>query len=243
MTTEDRDSPGPPGGRLLWESRQRPGRGPRPALSLERIVREGIEVADTEGLATLSMQRLAARLGAGTMSLYRYVPSKDELVVLMFDAIIGDPPATDPADWRGSLRGWALGVREAFHRHPWALAVAGSSRVMGPNETAWTEAALYALSGTGLPPDAMMDMLFLVNGYVRGAAQLSVDPAHGPVFDLTAVLESERRDRYPTLLAVVTSDEVTEAYDHRTDRGFEWGLRRVLDGIDLFLTARREPQE
>ncbi|MEE6262246.1 TetR/AcrR family transcriptional regulator [Plantactinospora sonchi] len=240
MTREDGEAP-VPGGKLLWGDRQRPGRGPRPALSLERIVREGVEAADTEGLAALSMQRLAARLGVGTMSLYRYVPSKDELVVLMFDEVIGEPPATDPGDWRGSLRDWALGLREIFHRHPWTLAVVGTSRVMGPHELAWTEAALYAISDTGLVPDAMMDVLFMVNGYVRGAAQLSVDPAHGPVLDLPAVLRSEWRDRFPTMTALLATDTLAEQYDHRSERGFDFGLQRVLDGVDLFLRTRPRP--
>src|ERR1700729_3685391 len=77
---------------LLWGARDRPRRGPRPSLSLERIVTEAISLADAEGLANLSMQHLAERLGCAKMALYRYVPGKAELVALMLDGGLGDPP-------------------------------------------------------------------------------------------------------------------------------------------------------
>ena len=77
---------------LLWGTRDRPRRGPRPSLSLDRIVAEAISLADAEGLANLSMQHLAERLGCAKMALYRYVPGKSELVALMVDAALGDPP-------------------------------------------------------------------------------------------------------------------------------------------------------
>ena len=75
---------------LLWGRRERPTRGPKPALDIERIVRAGVEVADAEGLEALSMRKVAGRLGVGTMSLYRYVPSKQELLDLMFDATLAE---------------------------------------------------------------------------------------------------------------------------------------------------------
>src|SRR6202041_553797 len=77
---------------LLWGASDRPRRGPRPSLSLERIVTEAISLADAEGLAGLSMQHLAERLGCAKMALYRYVPGKSELVALMVDTALGDPP-------------------------------------------------------------------------------------------------------------------------------------------------------
>ena len=83
---------------LLWGTRQRPRRGPKPSLSLERIVTEAIALADAEGLANLSMQHLAERLGCAKMALYRYVPGKAEMVALMLDAGLGDPPSAPPAD-------------------------------------------------------------------------------------------------------------------------------------------------
>ncbi|NYI07720.1 TetR/AcrR family transcriptional regulator [Allostreptomyces psammosilenae] len=81
---------------LLWGPRVRPARGPKPTLDLDRIARAGIEIADAEGLAELSMQRVAAQLGVTKMALYRYVPGKAELIALMVDAAIGPYPEPEP---------------------------------------------------------------------------------------------------------------------------------------------------
>jgi AcrR family transcriptional regulator len=252
---------GPAGGmpraaELLWGGRQRGGRGRRPAFSLDRIVEQAVAVADTEGLGALSMQRLARELGAGTMSLYRYVPSKEELISLMLDAVLDGPPQLPDDDWRSALERWARANREVFRRHPWALGVVISKRVMGPNETAWAEAALRACTGTGLPAPVLLDIMMSINGYVRGAVQLEVDPARGRDDGTTAPLPSINpallrrfgaEDRYPTLLAAMRSPEASDgAGNHggsgergRGDRDagtgalFEFGLQRLLDGIDV----------
>src|ERR1700761_7227592 len=110
---------------LLWGTSQRPRRGPKPSLSLERIVTGAIALADTEGLASLSMQRLAERLGCAKMALYRYVPGQAELVALMVDAGLGDPPppvrAAGPAPgepaWRATLRQWATTIHQRYRAH------------------------------------------------------------------------------------------------------------------------------
>src|SRR5580693_4325150 len=94
---------------LLWGNRPSPRRGPKPSLSLKRIVIEAIALADAEGLASLSMQHLAERLGCAKMALYRYVPGKAELVALMVDAGLGDPPLPPgDATWRSVLQLWAM---------------------------------------------------------------------------------------------------------------------------------------
>ena len=114
----------PPSIELLWGLREAGSRGPRRGLSLARIVEAGISVAQTEGVAALSMARIAKELGVGTMSLYRYVESKDELLQTMVDTALGTPPAPGAGeDWRAGLMRWAVGVRAAYHGHPWTLRV------------------------------------------------------------------------------------------------------------------------
>src|SRR6202046_1938898 len=115
---------------LLWGTPQRPRRGPKPSLSLERSVTEAIALADAEGLASLSMAHLAERLGCAKMALYRYVPGKAELVALMVDAGLGAPPPPpvgaggsapgEPA-WRAVLRQWATTIHQRYRAHPWAI--------------------------------------------------------------------------------------------------------------------------
>src|SRR5215472_12355452 len=116
-TTESTELP--PRVALAWGLRGRGSRGPKPGLSLERIVAAGIEVADADGLAAVSMARVAKQLGAGTMSLYRYVGGKGELVALMVDgAMAGPPDLGAPGEtWSDGLRRWALSLRERYGRH------------------------------------------------------------------------------------------------------------------------------
>ncbi|TDE37175.1 TetR/AcrR family transcriptional regulator [Nonomuraea mesophila] len=222
-----RKGPGTPtGADWLWGKRQRAPRGRRPVLHLDRIVAEAIAIADEEGLAALSMQRLAARLGSGTMSLYRHVSTKDDLVSLMLDTAIGPPPEepAEPGHWRVAIERWARDTRDIFLRHPWALALVTTPRLMGPNETARLESAMAAMSGAGLPPHDVLNSVLLVNGYVRGAVQSSVDHQES-AFGHELIRRAQ--DRFPHLHAVLSQGEPAE--------GFEFGLQRVLDGIELYL--------
>lgn len=135
----------PPGLQLAWGLRDAGSRGPKRGLTLERIVAAGIKVAHTDGLAALSMARIAGELGVGTMSLYRYVAAKDELLLLMVDTALGAPPPPAAGeDWRAGLRRWALGVWEAYRRQPWVLRVPISGPPYGPNNVAWLDNALTA---------------------------------------------------------------------------------------------------
>lgn len=244
---------------LLWDGPQKATRGPRPALRLDRIVRQAIAIADAEGLAALSMQRLAKQLGAGTMSLYRHVPGKDELVALMLDTAVGEPPRLPADDWRTALEQWARRDRDVFLRHPWALSIAAGARIMGPNEAAWAEAALRALAPTGLAPDVGLGVVMAVNSYVRGAVALEVDPDAGhrdgaapptPSFGPDALARFAREGRFPILLAALTSgpDGGPEpGHDGGPAAGaqadvrdelaalFDFGLQRLLDGIEEFV--------
>src|SRR5882762_3310997 len=83
------------GPELLWGATERPTRGPKPGMSLERIVKTAITVAGEEGLSQLSMRRVAERLGFTTMSLYRYVRTKEEILDLMLETAVGEPPRLD----------------------------------------------------------------------------------------------------------------------------------------------------
>lgn len=235
-----------PKAELLWGDRKRPTRGRKPGLSLDRIVAEAIALADGDGLDALSMQRLAERLGKGTMSLYRYVSSKDDLIALMLDTAIGAPlrPEDDHEDWRANLARWAHETRDIFRAHPWTLQLVTTKRMMGPNETARLEGALRALSGLGLTPAQMMDTVLLVNGFVRGATQPDVDvPAdepdgvepHDP--SLSDVVENDvLHERYPTLAGVMAAEPSANDRTRAADEGFEFGLRCVLDGIEAQLS-------
>ncbi|MGW0433874.1 TetR/AcrR family transcriptional regulator [Micromonospora sp. NPDC003197] len=144
---------------------------PEPGLSLDRIVRTAIEIADGYGLDGLSMRRVAAALDAGTMSLYRHVPGRAELVDLMVDTAFGeiDYPDPGPTDWRARIELAARQEWAMYRRHLWVLPiVAGTQRPpLGPHVLASIEWILAALDEHGLDPESMMQAYLTVSDYER----------------------------------------------------------------------------
>jgi AcrR family transcriptional regulator len=243
---------------LLWGTRKSPTRGPKPGLSVERIVRAAIEVADAEGLAALSMRRVAAELGVGTMSLYTYVPGKAELLDVMLDTVLGEVARPDEVagGWRAKLEAYARQLWAHYHRHPWVLGVSGARALLGPNETALFESSLSAVAGIGLGGRQMLHVVTLVGEYVRAAAGRAVEAAHAA--QQTGVTDEQWwRDRepildryldasrYPTLVELDREgafQPVAEGLDYMLQDAvdsFEFGLPRVLDGIEAFVAAHR----
>jgi AcrR family transcriptional regulator len=246
---------------LLWGTRDRPRRGPRPSLSLDRIVAEAISLADEEGLANLSMQHLAERLSCAKMALYRYVPGKSELVALMVDTALGDPPEPPPPTspeqtslasqtgrtpasgeqhWRTVLRLWATTINARYRLHPWAIDATVGARPTGPHEMAWMETALAALAGTGLTGPERLDTLALLNGHVRSLVQVTPAGQH----DLEAEMARQigaalaaNPDRYPQVLAAFSESPQPAGRDNALD----FGIDRILDGLAALIAAR-EPQ-
>jgi AcrR family transcriptional regulator len=228
-----------------WGLRERPTKGPKPGLSLDRIVSAAVKVAASEGLAAVSMSRVAGELGASAMSLYRYVASKDELLALMVDAAIGPPPATQPGeDWRAGLSRWAWGYHEALRRHPWALQVPIGGPPTTPNGIAWMEDGLAALAGTGLEEGEKLGVILLLSGYVRNEATLAADIAAAAAASGSEVMPAWssliRRltdaERFPALHAALASGALDQ--DDDPDDEFVFGLDRVLDGVDALVRTR-----
>jgi AcrR family transcriptional regulator len=241
---------------LLWGSRKRPSRGPKPGLSVERIVQAAIEVADASGLAALSMRRVADELGVGTMSLYTYVPGKAELLGVMLDTVLGETPTLvgTGGGWRADLE---LGAREhweLYHRHPWVLRLAGARAPLGPNQLARYDAMLAAVSGVGLTGTEMVLVVSLVGDYVRGAARSAVEAAaelstgqsddqssaeHEPL--LAAYLDTERFPTATRLAQEGAFEPSPGGAEHNLQQAldsFEFGLQRVLDGIEALIEDR-----
>ena len=230
---------------LLWGTRQQPRRGPRPSLSLERIVTEAIALADAEGLANLSMQHLAERLGCAKMALYRHVPGKAELVALMVDAAIGDPPeppaptASGEQPWRAALRLWATTIFRRYRAHPWAIEATTGARPMGQNELAWLETALVGLARTGLTGAERLDAVVLLNGHVRSLVQATPagqkDLEKQIARQVGAVL-SAHADRYPQVLEAFSGSSSSAGRDN----ALHFGIDRILDGLAALMAARSE---
>jgi AcrR family transcriptional regulator len=228
-----------------WGIRPRPNKGPKPGLSLDRIVAAAVKVAASEGLAAVSMSRVAGELGASAMSLYRYVASKDELLALMVDAALGPPPPAPPGeDWRAGLSRWAWGYHDALRRHPWALQVPIGGPPTTPNGIAWMEDGLAALAGTGLEEGEKLGVILLLSGYVRNEATLAADIAAAAATSGSEVMPAWssliRRltdaERFPALHAALASGALDQ--DDDPDDEFEFGLERVLDGVEVLVRTR-----
>ncbi|MFJ3788844.1 TetR/AcrR family transcriptional regulator C-terminal domain-containing protein [Kitasatospora sp. NPDC090091] len=228
---------------LLWGPAPTPTRGPKPALSLDRIARAGIEIADAEGLGAVSMQRVAGLLDYTKMSLYRYLPGKAELVALMVETAVGEPaePArpVEPSGWRGQLLDWSHHLADAFAAHPWLLDATVGPRPMGPRELAWLEQVVAALDGTGLTGPERMDAAMLLAGHVRSIAEQSraAGPGGAPESEMLAALGGllqEHADRFPAL-AAATREAAAEGGQ---DEALAFGLDRILDGLDALITRR-----
>lgn len=210
-------------------------------LSRERIVRAAIEIADAEGLAVLSMRRVATDLGVATMSLYRHVSSKDDLMVYMADTVYAEEPLPEqpPPGWRERLETPIRHMWAACRRHPWAGEVMSMSRpqVM-PNAMVMSEWTLTTLRELGLPVEEMMDIHLNLFGHARGlavtlAAEMQARQDTGmdneewmetQIEELEKVLAT---GRYPAM-EYVTS----HGYAYDLDRMFEFGLKLMLDGVE-----------
>ncbi|MBB5802761.1 AcrR family transcriptional regulator [Saccharothrix ecbatanensis] len=222
---------------LLWGPRDKPARAPRVPLTVDRIAGAAIEVADAEGMTSVSMQQVAARLDVTKMALYRHVSSKAELVAVMIESAVGEPPNLRKVSggWRPRLITWADLMRQTWRRHPWLPAATTGERMTGPREVGWTESAVAALSDTGLNGGERMDAVFLLSGHIRNtqsAATAGTQPwtAEKQLRDILI----EHAERFPALHeAALSTDGVVR------DNGWEFGLNRILDGLEVLIKGRR----
>ncbi|MET8150730.1 TetR/AcrR family transcriptional regulator C-terminal domain-containing protein [Actinoplanes sp. NPDC049668] len=217
---------------FLWGERAAPTRGPKPALSLAAIADAAIAVADAEGLAAVSMQRVAGELGFTKMSLYRYLPGKAELVAVMVERALGEPPELRAGGWREALAEWSELLYEAFLRHPWTIGATVGSRPLGPRELGWMECALARLGrDCGLTGAERLDAVAVLAGHARMLAQQS-DEA-----EMTAAMGEVMRqhgDRFPYLTAAM----METAAEGGQNLAFAFGRDRILDGLESLIVRR-----
>lgn len=211
------------------------GRSARGGLSTQAIVDTAIALADVDGLDAVSIRRVAAVLEVRPMSLYTHIVSKDELLALMANELVGtlivEPPLPD--DWREALSLIARSYFKMFVRHPWLLALFTRRPRPGPNATRQAKQLARAVEGLRLPPEDAWRLLGIVNDYVLGNA-LRVATT-GSARDLVDSLTDEDRAALPEVAALSRVEETRLAGE-----GFEIGLQAVLDGVERrFVSDRR----
>jgi AcrR family transcriptional regulator len=229
--------------RLLWGHEDAGRRGPKPGLTIGRIAETAVDIADAHGLAGVSMGRVARALGFTTMSLYRYVDTKDDLIVAMLDQAYGVPDLPDPPSpgWRARLDQWARAHQAILLRHPWVLEVPVREPPLGPNMLGWMDLGLQAFAGTLLSEQEKLSSMLLVDVYVRGQTQLArwVGPSRPEESALYAwrLGQLVDDDRYPFISAALGSGSLEDDSDFAVDE-FLFGLRTVLDGIESLVERR-----
>ena len=227
---------------VIWTRPERAARGPAPSLSREQITMAAVTLADTRGIAAVSMRALAVELGVGAASLYRYVARKDELIELMVDAVIGkDLRFEVRGEWREDLRAFARSLRAMTLRHAWMAVPSAGLRGFGPNTAHCYERVLGVIDGLGLDIDEMLVMVETLDAFVRGRVleELSEQEAvrrsglgqeqwmQTQIPYIESLVES---GRYPLLTRVVLDARGPHDPD-RLKHGFDLGLERVLDGL------------
>lgn len=229
----------PPGVALAWGVTPSPRRGPKPSHSVEEIVAAAIGLADEHGIDGVSLPKLGARLGLTANGLYRYLGSKDELLVLINETGWGPPPAhlASCSGWRPGAEAWTRALMDRLRDRPWLLDIPIRSAPVTPNLVAWLETLLRILAGTGLSHADMLGCATLLDGFARRAATLARDlaadgtpPAEAQA--LAGFLLPRLDAAGHTLLADVISGR---RYTGPPSDTIDFGLRCILDGMESII--------
>ncbi len=239
---------------ILWRDHTAAGevgrRGPKQSLSVEQVIVAAIALADGEGLAAVTMRKVADLLGIGAMTLYTYVPGREELVGFMVDRVMADSPKPE---FTGSLRERLTTLADeqvaAVRRHPWILDIDESRPLIGPGGSDLWEWQLGAVEGMGLDDFEMQHTVSLVTGFASMAARwmVNLDKVRGASDQTDAewwadnaplLAELMPQNRYPISGRVGTT--IGEEYQAAThpETAYRFGLERILDGLELYLQRK-----
>jgi AcrR family transcriptional regulator len=237
---------------LLW-GRQEPGRrGPKQRFSTEAVVQAAITLADEVGVDGLSMRKVAEAVGVSPMSLYTYVPSKAELIDLMFDRVLGEAPDPEPhvTGWRDRLAYMAWMRWRLTERHPWLLDIATRRPPIGPNLLSKVEIMIDALAGMGLEPAEIALTAEALQHYITGALQAAREDreleASSGRTDEQWIAEAEAAfAEHPESVGPGSRERIDQVrrkifplHVSVADR-FAFGLERLLDGFQAHIASRR----
>jgi AcrR family transcriptional regulator len=252
----------PAGLDLLWGRRGAGKRGPRPGLSADAIVDAAMALADAEGLEAVSMARVATKLGFTTMSLYRYVSSKEELLQLMWNGSArgAESLLLEGDGWRAKLRSWAVIQWDMLDRHPWITQMPMAAPPMAPNSMVFVELGLGAMDGTPLADADKLRLIGLISSYTLSEARMAYDALRAardaaaaaagdggepaPPWTYDALLrELADEATYPRLYKIAWTPPPGSGEGGPGAPGappsereeYLFGLDRILDGIQVYM--------
>lgn len=212
---------------------------PRRGLTIAGIVKAALDVADAEGFETVSMRRVAAKLGVGAMTLYSYVDSKDDLLRHLFEELMGEllVPEPLPEDWREAITAISRRTRDVWLDHPWLAQSIGARTEFGPQSLRHVEQSLQAVAPLGLDVRESFRVLGIVDDFVMGYTLRRV--ASGQAFASEASSKQwmvEMEERFRAALATGEYPQLNKLlgleWDWLGEDRFESGLAALLDGIE-----------
>jgi AcrR family transcriptional regulator len=258
MSDTDAQVPLPPGLDLLWGRRERGKRGPRAGLSADAIVAAAMRVADAEGLEAVSMARVAHELGFTTMSLYRHVANKEELLQLMWNAsaLGAEDLVIEGDDWRSRLRTWAVIQRDMLDRHPWITQMPMAAPPVAPNSLHFVELGLATLDDTGLADADKLRIIGLLSSYTLSEARMANDAARAAAAAQAAAGDNDGPSGPPAPFESLLRELLDEQTWPRLYRiawtpgaatvserdEFLFGIDRILDGVAALIERTREDE-
>jgi AcrR family transcriptional regulator len=213
-------------------------------LSKERMLGAAVQLADREGLAAVSMRKLAEELGAGAMSLYHYVPNKDALLDEMVDVVFAaiELPSLED-DWKTALRKRAISTRAVLRRHPWALDIMESRTSPGPANLRLHDAVVACLREAGFSVPDAVHAYSVQDAYIYGFAlqeknlPFKTSEEAAQIGDMMVEQFQHLADQIPYSFEVVATYVAKGGYDPTTE--FEFGLDLILDGLERLRDKRR----
>ncbi|MDQ6423229.1 TetR/AcrR family transcriptional regulator [Paenibacillus sp. LHD-117] len=238
--------------KLGWGIMKKQRRGPKGELSIPQIVQAAIAIADAEGLAAVSMARVAQSLGFTTMSLYRYVSSKNDLLLLMQDAVcdIPIPEEREGDSWREQMKEYVRVCVGVFRDHPWYADIPIQGLPLMPNNLRVIDWMLRIMRDFPVNDFEKMSFLLLVSSYSRACGLIERDQAlvlqAGGTMDAfngldytTALQELVKPGQFPFLSPLIMSGAYTGETGNPIEDDLAFGLERILDGIEQYVETRR----
>ena len=234
----------------VW-TRTEPG-SRRPRFTREEIATAAIRIADEEGFDAVSMRRIAADLGAGTMTLYHYVRTKDELLTLVTDTLMAElvvPADEMPSGWREAMTTIAHRSRAMLQRHPWVLDIADDPN-LGPNSVRHFDQSLQAVAGLDVSLEDKLDVMTVVDEYVFGYCLHERTNFHDDSEEIASpelieyVNELAATGDYPHVSNLLAEQGIEQAWSRITSSAFdperfERNLGRILDGFEADFKRRQ----
>jgi AcrR family transcriptional regulator len=217
-----------------------PSRAPRPPLTRQRVLDTAVELADRDGVGSLSMRKLAQELGVEAMSLYHHVAGKDAILDGLIDIVFSEIELpSGRTDWKDAMRQRAISAREALRRHPWATSLMESRPTPGPANLRHHDAVLGILRNGGFSIELAAHAYSLLDAYIYGFALQENSLPFGTPEETAEVAQTIMAEfaagTYPHLTEIAVEHVLQPGYDYGNE--YQFGLELILDGLDRALGA------